>query len=40
LEDGASVDEAYYERNIREVEMRLALAGIRLANVLNEALGK
>jgi nuclease S1 len=37
-EDGA-VDEAYYQANIRVVDGRLALAGLRLAAVLNRTLG-
>ncbi|HEY6248515.1 MAG TPA: S1/P1 nuclease [Candidatus Angelobacter sp.] len=40
LNDGGSVDEAYYRANINVVDQRLALAGLRLAAVLNEALGK
>jgi hypothetical protein len=34
------VDEAYYQANIELINERLALAGLRLAKVLNEALGK
>ncbi|HYL94003.1 MAG TPA: S1/P1 nuclease, partial [Alphaproteobacteria bacterium] len=36
---GGSIDEAYYRANIGVVDERLALAGIRLAAMLNEALG-
>lgn len=36
----AVVDEAYYQANIALINERLALAGLRLAKVLNEALGK
>jgi len=36
----ASVDQAYYDANIRLVDEKLALAGIRLASVLNTTLGK
>jgi hypothetical protein len=36
----ASVDEAYYQANIAVINERLALAGLRLAKVLNESLGK
>jgi hypothetical protein len=34
------VDEAYYQANISLINERLALAGLRLAKVLNESLGK
>jgi hypothetical protein len=34
-----AVDEAYYQANIHLVDERLALAGLRLASVLNSALG-
>jgi len=40
LENGASVDEAYFQANIGLVDERLALAGLRLAAVLNDTLGK
>lgn len=40
LNDGGSVDEAYYRNNIGSLDQRLALAGVRLARLLNEALGK
>lgn len=40
INDGGSVDEAYYRTNIGIVDERLALAGLRLAATLNEALGK
>ncbi len=36
----ASVDEAYYQANIDLVNEKLALGGLRLAAVLNSALGK
>ena len=36
----ASIDEAYYRANIEVVNEKLALAGLRLATVLNNALGK
>jgi hypothetical protein len=36
----ASVDQAYYDKNIRLIDQKLALAGIRLALVLNTTLGK
>jgi hypothetical protein len=34
-----AVDEDYYKANIHIVDERLALAGLRLGAVLNEALG-
>ena len=40
LNDGSGVDEAYYRANIPVVDERLALAGLRLAKVLNRALTK
>jgi S1/P1 Nuclease len=40
LSDGGSVDEQYYRNNIGVVDERLALAGVRLAAMLNQALGK
>ena len=40
LTDGGSVDEAYYRKNIGSLDERLALAGLRLAALLNQALGK
>jgi len=39
VNDGESVDEQYYEQQIKVVDERLALAGLRLAAVLNEVLG-
>ena len=38
--NGGSVDEAYYRNNIGSLDQRLALAGLRLARLLNESLGK
>jgi hypothetical protein len=35
-----AVDEAYYQANIALVNEKLALAGVRLAALLNETLGK
>jgi nuclease S1 len=35
---GANIDEAYYQRNIAAIDERIALAGTRLAAVLNRAL--
>ena len=40
LKEGGSVDAAYYQSNIGVVDERLALAGLRLASVLNGVLGK
>jgi hypothetical protein len=40
LKDGGAVDEAYFQKNIENLNERLALAGLRLANMLNQALGK
>lgn len=36
----AAVDQAYYDANIKLINAKLALAGIRLASVLNTTLGK
>ena len=35
--DGAQIDEVYYQKEIKVVDRRLALAGLRLAAILNEA---
>ena len=40
VQDGGIVDESYYQRNLEVLDERLALAGLRLARVLNESLGK
>jgi hypothetical protein len=40
VHDGGSVDEAYFRKNIGSLNERLALAGLRLATLLNQALGK
>jgi hypothetical protein len=37
MADGAQIDEVYYQKEIKVVDRRLALAGLRLAAVLNEA---
>jgi hypothetical protein len=37
LPDRAQLDENYYQKEIKVVDRRLALAGLRLAAVLNEA---
>ncbi|HLJ85176.1 MAG TPA: S1/P1 nuclease [Candidatus Angelobacter sp.] len=39
VKDGGSVDEAYFQSNIGVLDERLALAGLRLAAVINEVLG-
>ena len=39
VNDGGSVDEQYYHRQIKVVDERLALGGLRLAALLNEVLG-
>lgn len=36
LQDGGFIDEEYYERNINIVDHQLALAGLRLAAILNQ----
>jgi hypothetical protein len=40
LTAGGAVDEAYYRKNIGSLDERLALAGLRLAALLNQALGR
>jgi hypothetical protein len=40
VNDGGSVDEQYYRQQIKVVDERLALAGLRLAALLNEVLGR
>jgi nuclease S1 len=40
VNNGAAIDQTYYQSNIRLVDERLALAGVRLAALLNETLGK
>jgi hypothetical protein len=40
LNDGESVDERYHRQNIGILDERLALAGLRLARLLNQALTK
>ena len=40
VKEGGAIDQAYYQANISIVDERLALAGLRLAAMLNEALGK
>jgi len=38
VDSGASIDEGYYNKNIEMLDERLALAGLRLARLLDEAL--
>ena len=40
LADDAQIDENYYRKEIKVVDQRLALAGLRLAAVLNEAFAR
>ena len=40
LNDGDSVDETYFQNHIGKLDERLALAGLRLAALLNQVLGK
>ena len=40
LNGGGAVNETYYESDIGIVDRRLALAGIRLARMINQALGR
>lgn len=40
LNDGSSVDETYYRANIHIVDEHLALAGLRLAKILNRVFAK
>jgi nuclease S1 len=39
VEPGANIDEAYYERELPILNRQLALAGLRLARILNEVVG-
>jgi hypothetical protein len=39
VSEDAAIDESYYRRNIHVVDEQLALAGLRLARLLNDALG-
>jgi hypothetical protein len=40
LNDGGAVDQTYYDNEIGVVNRRLALAGIRLSSLINQALGR
>jgi hypothetical protein len=39
-QDGTDLDEGYYQREIKVVDRQMALAGLRLAKVLNATIGK
>jgi hypothetical protein len=38
--DGSDLDEKYYQQQIKVVDRQMALAGLRLAKLLNETTGK
>lgn len=38
--DGTDLDERYYKKQIKVVDRQMALAGLRLAKLLNESIGK
>lgn len=40
VSDGTDLDQRYYEKQIKVVDRQLALAGLRLAKLLNESIGK
>jgi len=40
LDNGSRIDESYYQKAIKIVDQRLALAGLRLAAVLNDCLAQ
>jgi hypothetical protein len=40
VQDGANLDEGYYQREIKVVDRQMALAGLRLATLLNYTIGK
>lgn len=40
VQDGANLDEQYYEKEIKVVDRQMTLAGLRLAKLLNETIGK
>jgi hypothetical protein len=40
VQDGAELDELYYGQQIRVVDRQMALAGVRLARLLNDTIGK
>ena len=40
VRDGADLDEQYYQKEIKVVDRQMALAGRRLAKLLNDSIGK
>ena len=40
VQDGTNLDEQYYRQEINVVDRQMALAGLRLAKLLNETIGK
>jgi len=40
VQDGANLDEQYYRKEITVVDKQMALAGLRLAKLLNDTIGK
>jgi hypothetical protein len=40
VQDGTNLDEQYYQKEIKVVDRQMALAGLRLAKLLNETIGK
>jgi len=40
VQDGVDLDERYYQREIKVANRQMALAGLRLARLLNETIGK
>lgn len=40
VEDGAALDDEYYETSVKVVDRQMALASVRLAQMLNKTLGK
>lgn len=40
VQDGTNLDEQYYQKEIKVVDRQMALAGLRLAKLLNNTIGK
>jgi hypothetical protein len=40
VQDGTDLDEQYYQKEIKVVDRQMALAGLRLAKMLNDGIGK
>jgi len=40
VQDGANLDEQYYRKEITVIDRQMALAGLRLAKLLNDTIGK